>query len=275
MSVTMPDEEITCKEPFSHSEHFAFENGIYRTKSRSPSWLSRCCPSFSFYRQFFWNVYRSSGTAKRGAYDGEMWSRTSFEVVRALESVGVQIEIHGVDNIRSLDSPCVFVGNHMSMFETIVFPSIIRPIRPVTFVVKQSLLDYPFFRHILRSRDPIAVTRQNPREDLRKMMTVGEERIHQGISVVVFPQATRGLQFQPSQFNSIGVKLARKAGVPIIPFALKTDAWGNGKQLKDLGPIDPDKPVHIHFGPRLDVEGRGADQQKEIIEFIESKLEEW
>ena len=81
----------------------------------------------------------------------------------------------GVENIRRLDTPCVFVANHMSTLETIVLPSIIRPVCPVTFVVKQSLLDYPLFRHIAGARDPIAVSRDDPRADLKAVMEGGIE----------------------------------------------------------------------------------------------------
>jgi 1-acyl-sn-glycerol-3-phosphate acyltransferase len=163
----------------------------------------------------------------------------------------------------------------MSMFETIVLPSIIQPILPVTFVVKRSLLEYPFFRHIIRSRDPIPVSRENPREDFKTVISGGLERLEKGISVVVFPQTTRSSEFDSSKFNTIGVKLARKAKVPIIPIALVTDAWGNGKWFKDLGSIDPTKRVRLAFGEPIHVHGRGAEAHQQIINFIEGRLKHW
>lgn len=259
----------------SVDEHLTFDNDIYRTAPSRLSWLTRTFPTASFYYQFLWNVCRSSAIARRGRYGDREWSRTSHEVLESLESVGVQVEVSGVQHIRRLNSPCVFVANHMSMFETMVLPAIIRPIRPVTFVVKQSLLEYPLFGHIIRSRDPIAVSRDNPREDFRVMMNGGAERIEKGLSVVVFPQATRGVSFSASQFNTIGVKLARRANVPVIPIALMTDAWGNGKWLKDLGPIDPNKKVHIAFGEPIQIKDRGAEQQTQIVNYIHAKLKLW
>ncbi|QDT06802.1 2-acyl-glycerophospho-ethanolamine acyltransferase [Rubripirellula lacrimiformis] len=237
--------------------------------------VGRTFPTLHFYQQFVRNVLRSSRVAKRGRYDNETWSRTSFEVLRALESVGITVEVAGTGNLQSLHSPCVFVGNHMSMLETIVLPAIVQPICDVTFVVKQSLVDYPVFRHILGSRNPIAVSRVNAREDFKVVMTQGAERLQRGISVVVFPQTTRSTSFDPSQFNSIGIKLASRCGVPVIPIALRTDAWGNGKRIKDLGPIDPSKTVHFEFGSPIDVVGRGEAQHQQVIEFIESRLASW
>ncbi|MCP4891374.1 MAG: hypothetical protein GY904_32880 [Planctomycetaceae bacterium] len=91
----------------------------------------------------------------------------------------------------------------------------------------------------------------------------------------MFPQTTRSQVFDSSRFNSIGVKLALRAQVPVVPIALITDAWGNGKKLKDFGRIDPQKIVRFAFGEPIRIEGRGNQQQQEIIHFIEAKLNEW
>ncbi len=213
--------------------------------------------------------------ARREQYGDEEWTVSSYKVLKDLEALGAPAEITGLEHVRQLDSPCVFVANHMSTLETMVLPAIIQPIRDVTFVVKQSLLDYPVFKHIATARDPIAVARDNPREDLKAVINGGIDRLGRGISVVVFPQTTRSSTFDPQKFNTIGIKLAVKAKVPIIPVALQTDAWGNGKWIKDFGPVDPSKPVRFAFGPPIQIEGRGADQHKEVIHFIETKLQHW
>lgn len=267
---------MTNNSVIADREWFAYDNDdVYQTAAHRPPWFTRTFPAFNFYRKFCWNVYRSSRIARRGQYDARQWSRTSFDVLKALESVGVQTEIRGVDHIRALETPCVFVGNHMSMLETMVLPAIIQPVCDVTFVVKQSLLDYPLFRHIVRARDPIAVSRDNPREDFKAVMNGGMERLGNGVSVVVFPQTTRSLAFDPAEFNSIGIKLAMRAKVPVVPIALKTDAWGNGKWIKDLGPIDTARKVHFAFGQPIPIEGRGGQQHQQIIDFIQAELKGW
>jgi 1-acyl-sn-glycerol-3-phosphate acyltransferase len=75
--------------------------------------------------------------------------------------------------------------------------------------------------------------------------------------------------------SSIGVKLAKRAGVPIIPLALKTDAWKNGKFIKDFGVIDAAEPVRFAFGAPLSVVGKGAEEQQMVAEFISGKLAGW
>jgi 1-acyl-sn-glycerol-3-phosphate acyltransferase len=79
----------------------------------------------------------------------------------------------------------------------------------------------------------------------------------------------------PEKFNSIGIKLAKRAGVAVVPLALKTDAWAPGKFLKDFGPIDPSRKVHFAFGEPVSVEGSGREQHETVVAFIQGKLEEW
>ncbi len=196
-------------------------------------------------------------------------------VLRALELVGVNIEITGTDFFKSLDGPCVFIANHMSTLETFVLPSIIAPFKDATFVVKQSLVEYPVFKHVMRSRNPITVGRSNPRDDLKAVLEGGADRLRAGISIIIFPQTTRTPAFDPASFNTIGIKLAKKAGVPAVPIALKTDAWSNGKCLKDYGRIFPVRRVHFAFGKPIRIRDRGAEEHASVIEFISSKLSAW
>ncbi len=163
----------------------------------------------------------------------------------------------------------------MSILETAVLPVIIQPVRDVTFIVKQGLLEYPIFKYVMRSRDPIAVTRTNPRQDLKAVLEGGVDRLRRGISIIVFPQTTRTASFDPDQFNSIGVKLAQRAQVPVVPLALLSDAWGNGGFFKDFGKIDPSRTVHFAFGEPLQVQGRGAKEHQAVIDHVNRHIQAW
>ena len=253
----------------------AFKDGVYETDPRPVSFFARHFPSAVFYRYLLPIVFRSSSKAKRSLYDSAAWCASSLEVLRALEYVGVSIEITGADNFLTLDSPCIFVANHMSTLETFVLPCIIGPFRSLTFVVKQGLVDYPVFRHVMRSRDPITVRRENPRDDLRAVLEGGAEKLNSGWSLIIFPQSTRYPVFEPRIFNSMGIKLAKRANVPVIPVALKTDAWAEGRHIKDFGRVYPSKKVHFAFGKPLWVKDRGTEEHSEVISFITSKLKEW
>ena len=99
------------------------------------------------------------------------------------------------------------------------------------------LLNVPIFRVYLGNC--IAVTRKNPTEDFKKVMSQGAEMISRGWSIIVFPQAMRSAVFDPSQFNTLGVKLARKARVPVIPLAVKTSK--KGVEVIGISEVKPGK----------------------------------
>lgn len=229
----------------------------------------------SFYPQMIREVFRSSRIARRGAYTRAEWINSSEAILRCLENVGVHLAVDGMRNIAAAGGPAVFISNHMSTLETFVLPCIIEPVRSCTFVVKRELLTYPVFGPIMRAVDPIAVTRRNPKEDFVTVLTEGEKKIRAGFSIIVFPQTTRMPEFRPDDFNTLGIKLALRCEVPVVPVALKTDAWGNGRLLKDFGKIDPSKEVRISFGAPLSLTGRGLDQHKAVVEFIQARFALW
>ncbi len=230
---------------------------------------------WSPYSFFISIIFKYRPLAVNGTYDDEIWARSSYEIVKQLESCGAKFRIEGLDRVRSIDGPAVFVGNHMSTLETIALPGLICPIKPVTYVVKAKLAKGLVWGPIMRSRDPIIVARKDPRADLEKVLREGAEKLARGVSVIIFPQGTRAARFDRAAFNSLAVKLAAKAGVPVVPVALKTDYWGNSPILRGFGPIRRDRPVHIEFGEPMRVEGRGRAEHERCLDFIESRLREW
>jgi 1-acyl-sn-glycerol-3-phosphate acyltransferase len=247
----------------------------YVSAQRTPPWWRRTFPGLSFYCAMFGVVVGAGRRAKRGRYGDAEWVESSRQVVLALEAIGARLTIDGLAGYTALDGPAVIIGNHMSTLETFVLPSILRPIRPVAYVVKRELVDMPVFKHVMRARQPIVVGRSSPREDLKIVLEEGEARLRAGISIVVFPQTTRVAAWVPSEFNSIGVKLAKRAGVPVVPLALRSDAWGIGRWVKDIGWIRPELPVRLAFGQPLTVTGNGRDAQEALVRFIDEHMRAW
>ncbi|HBM17084.1 MAG TPA: 1-acyl-sn-glycerol-3-phosphate acyltransferase [Lentisphaeria bacterium] len=229
-----------------------------------------------FYYRFFSVIYKANSVIKKkGQYTNEDWAENSYYTFRSVENCGGKIHIKGMSNIIKIKEPVVFIGNHMSTLETFLIPGILCPRKPSSFVVKKELVDSKIFGLIMKSTSPIVVGRSNPMEDLKTVLNEGTEKLKTGRSMIVFPQHTRSAVFKPDDFNSIGVKLAKKAGAKIIPFALKTDFMENGKHFKDLGPIRRERDVYIEFAEPMDVEGNGKETHNKIVEFVKKKLLGW
>jgi 1-acyl-sn-glycerol-3-phosphate acyltransferase len=220
-------------------------------------------------------ILRGRSLALQNRYDREAWAESSHRILDLIEGCGGRLHLAGLDNLRSCAGPVVFISNHMSTLETFVLPCIIAPLMKVTFVVKESLVKHFLFGPVMRSRNPVIVKRINPREDLQVVMNKGKQLLTEGVSIIIFPQSTRSAVFRPDQFNTLGVKLARAAGVRVVPIALKTDFWGNGRFLKDIGPVSRDKPIHIVFGEPMEIKGNGKKEHEDITAFIISNLRKW
>ncbi len=238
---------------------------------RPPWWLA----TPAYYAAVIEVVSRHGRLARRGDYNRFLWASGALEIIRVVESVGGRVEIGGLSGLARHSEPVVIVANHMSMIDAFFLPGILLPFRDITFVVKRALLNYPQFGAVMRAVRPIAVNRENPREDLRKVLGEGTDHLAQGRSVIVFPQATRSPVFDRTIFNSLGVKLARRAGVMVVPAALKTDFQGHGRLLRDLGRIEPRKTIHIQFGDPLPVEGAGQVTHERVAGFIADHLRRW
>jgi len=230
---------------------------------------------FYFLFRYGMIVLRTRKEAMNNLYGTKEWSDSSFEIFRLIEKIGGRFHITGMENITKVPEPVVFLCNHMSTLETMVFPGLIAPHRKVTFVVKESLVRHPLFGAVMRSREPIVVSRTDPRKDFETVMTQGQELLSRGISIIVFPQSTRSSVFKPEEFNSLGVKLAKKAGVRVAPIAIKTDFWGNGKIIKEIGKLDHKKPIHIKFAEPFQITGPGKDENQKIIDYIIENLKKW
>lgn len=243
------------------------------------SWLDKllCGCRLHYYLRNF-GVFALTGVcAKRGKLNQFRQIEYSNRNIRIVEACGGKIHIRGLDKLRALNGePVVLIGNHMSSLETALLHAIVRPYLDFTFVIKESLLHVPFFGWIMVALDAIAVSRNNPREDLKTVLTRGKELLASGKSIILFPQASRKVEFNPeSSFNSIGVKLARGAGVKIVPFALKTDFVGVGKYFREFGPLHREKEIYFEFSDPITITGNGKEELQQMAQFTYDRLSKW
>lgn len=252
-----------------------FSGDSYRTPPGREALLFRLMGRSRLYcaLKFAGVVLRHWQAARQGGFTPKRWHQAATEVFDIVECSGGRFHINGLEHLRATDSPVVFVANHMSTLETLVPPAFIYPHKLPVYVIKQQLLDVPLFGAYLS--DCITVSRTSPAEDFKQVMHKGTATIARGASVLIFPQATRTPDLEPDNFNTLGVKLARKAGVPVIPIALRTDFWGVGRLVKDFGPLHPTRTIHFEFGPPLPVTGNGKAEHEHIVRFITDRLAQW
>lgn len=252
-----------------------FNQDIYKTPEEVCKRNRGFLDKIHLFQVFMHCITTSRKLALQNKYDAQAWEMASYNYFKGVENYGGCYELSGLSRLSSFKEPVVFISNHMSTLETFVFPCLLLQTGNISFVVKESLTTNPLFGPVMRGTNPIVVKRKNPREDFEVVMQQGMEKLKQGVSVIIFPQSTRSTVFRPEEFNSIGIKLAKKAGVSVMPIAIKTDFWGNGKWVKDLGPIYFNKKIHMHFGEKMSITANGKEQHQQIVRFIEEHIKQW
>ena len=209
--------------------------------------------------------------------DTEKWAHYCFASLRKAEKYGTDVIMDGWENRKNYDGPVVYLANHMSTLETVMLPFVLLTYGPIGTVVKQSLSHLPFLTRAAAHMGLIPIGRKSPREDLMTIFNVGVERIKAGISIHIYAQGTRQPVFARKGWSSIGTKLAEKAGVPVVPIAVKTDIEptrpGAKGWFKDFGTVDPSKTIRISCGPVLT--GTSKEMQQASFDWIKSRLDEW
>lgn len=254
------------------------DTGAYRTDPATPrSTAGRLLGRFDtwFYLRLAGLLVEGHRVARRGDYDAPFWAAHSLSFLRLVEACGGIVDITGLDRVARLGRPSVIVANHMSMLEVLVLPAILTAVDRFAAVAKASLLEHRVVGTTVRSVGLIAVERRDPRADLRSVLEQGTRALGEGRSVLIFPQATRSAVFDPATFNSLGAKLARSAGAPLTPLALRTDFQRNGWPWKDLGRLDRRRVVYFRFGTPQVVSGTGREENAAAAGFIAGALAEW
>jgi len=229
-----------------------------------------------YYYRLFSVIWRCSRKGRRGRLDDPTWADFALQVIRGVECVGGTVTISGFKPAAAESSPVIFVANHMSLLEALTIPVMaLSRGRHLTIILKESLLRYPVFGHIATAIRPVTVTRRNAREDLKSALKGCCAALERGDDVLIFPQSTRSTRVIPADFNSLGAKIAQRAGVPMVPLAVKTDFHGIGRLFRDLGAIDRHRPVQFRFGAPICITGNGREEHQRVVDFIVSAVREW
>jgi len=135
---------------------------------------------------------------------------------------GIKIHVRDKDKLYR-DGPMIIISNHQSMFDIIVFFSVLD--LQFRWMAKASLFKIPIFGWAMRGAGYIPVERGDKKKSLQSLFHAAGQ-IQNGKSVVVFPEGTRGhADGTMLPFKKGGFILAKKASVVIQPITI----WGANK----------------------------------------------
>ena len=173
-------------------------------------------------------------------------------------SCGVSYRVEGAEQLNR--SPAVYLANHQSSFEAILFYQLIYPVSPI---LKRELLQIPFWGWALRLLKPVAIDRSKPRAAARSLMVQGEAMLKEGNSIIIFPEGSRSEPGVVGRFSRGGTALAAAAKVPIVPIVHNSGyAWPSHRFIKLPG------IVSIKVGDPIQV----TDQS---VKNLTDEVEQW
>jgi 1-acyl-sn-glycerol-3-phosphate acyltransferase len=141
-----------------------------------------------------------------------------ISVTGAARTVGPKITYHGLENIPDTGGAVIAI-NHTSYIDWVPAAiAVYRRKRRLRFMIKAEMLDVKIVAFLMRGCSMIPVDRSAG----AGAYTAAVERLREGELVAVYPEATISRSFELKEFKTGAARMAREAGVPIIPMI----AWG-------------------------------------------------
>jgi 1-acyl-sn-glycerol-3-phosphate acyltransferase len=161
-----------------------------------------------------------------------------------LRLTAVRVKVRGLE-LLDPKQPYVFVSNHRSYLDTAALFAFTG--RRIGILAKKELLKVPILGVGMGFVNVMAIDRTN-RESAIRTTEAAARRIKSGVSFGVFVEGTRALPGELLPFKKGAFYMARQAGVPIVPIAIKNsdvlmgkgtgEAWPGTIEMVLLPPID-------------------------------------
>ncbi|MCB0066843.1 MAG: 1-acyl-sn-glycerol-3-phosphate acyltransferase [Caldilineaceae bacterium] len=134
----------------------------------------------------------------------------------ALALAGVRVRFVNLENTRK-HRVSIFVSNHVSNLEP---PALLAVLPRIAFILKKELRRIPLLGYIMGLGSFIYVDRT--RADSRHhALEQAKQTLADGVSLMIFPEGTRSRDGQANRPGRGAAFVARRAGVPLVPVALR------------------------------------------------------
>jgi 1-acyl-sn-glycerol-3-phosphate acyltransferase len=138
---------------------------------------------------------------------------------------GVRVKVRGLELLDPKQT-YVFVSNHRSYLDTATL--FIYTGRRIGVLAKKELLKVPVLGVGMGFVNVMAIDRTN-RESAIRTTEAAAKRIQSGVSFGVFVEGTRAMPGKLLPFKKGAFYMARQAGVPVVPVAIKNSDVLMGK----------------------------------------------
>lgn len=189
---------------------------------------------------------------------GRFWSKVCLKIA------GAHLEIEGEENIPR-DRACIYMPNHQSTFDILVMMAGIPD--QFRWLAKQELFKIPLFGLCMRQCGYIPINRAD-RAKAIESMNKAAQRIHDGTSVVIFPEGTRSEDGELLPFKKGGFIMAMNAEVPIVPITIDGSAAVQRKNTRLVHP----GTIRVRIFPPIPTAGLAPQQRDTLMEQVRETI---
>lgn len=188
------------------------------------------------------------------AQTAKKWARSLVKLA------GVTVATTGEEKIPT-EGSVLFVSNHQGNFDIPILLGYIN--KPKGFIAKVELLKLPLIRTWMTHMKCVFMDRSDIRQSL-KVINQAAGYLKEGYSMVIFPEGTRSKSESLGEFKPGSLKLAVKAGVPIVPITIH----GSYKIMEENGFIIKPAHVEITISDPIPTAGLTKEQAAELPERV-------
>ena len=158
----------------------------------------------------------------------------SFWIINILKLIkhlcGIDWVVDGFDNMPA--RPFVIMANHQGPWESLFLQTLMLP---TSSIIKKEILFIPFFGWAISRLKPIPINRREKHSSMKKIISIGGERIKNGYAVLIFPEGTRrNPKDGIGKFGNGGSVLAVNTGVPVVPICHNSGMYWKNKSFKKV-----------------------------------------
>ena len=189
----------------------------------------------------------------------------AFRVVAWLS--GVKLTVIGEEHIPK-DTAVLYIGNHRSFFDIVL--TYARCPGLTGYVAKKEMVKVPLLSTWMKRLYCLFLDRSDVKEGLKTILAAIEQ-VKEGISIMIFPEGTRGRgknELEMLPFHEGSFKIATKTGCPIIPVALT----GTSAIFEDHFPKIKSTKVTIEYGKPIYPKELSREEQKFIGRQVQDQM---
>lgn len=133
-----------------------------------------------------------------------------------MKRTGSEVTVNGLEHLP--EGPVLLVSNHEGNFDIPVLLSSIP--KPFGFISKEEVRKFPIIPSYMEEMNCVFLDRTDRRSAFKSITdTIG--KLQEGHSILIFPEGTRSKGQGLKEFKAGFMRIAKEAGVPVVPIAIE------------------------------------------------------